>query len=113
MPRTKNELIKWRDHLVLKRGKEHIEIPKSDHVFCRINGRPIKDFNKYFRQACSSAEIKDFKFHDLRQTFRTNLLLSGAGIDDLDEMMDHSDIMTTDLDSETIRPLCDWFFSSL
>ena len=96
MPRTKAGLIKWRDHLIQKRGREHTRVVESDLVFCRIDGQPIKGFNKSFRQACNLAEIRDFRFHDLRHTFCTNLLLSGAGINDVRELIGHSDIRMTD-----------------
>ena len=96
MPRTKMALIKWRDHLEHKRRRDKISEPCSDHVFCRIDGTPLKRFDKSWRKALKLAGIKDFHFHDLRHTFCSNLLLSGASLKDVKEMIGHQDISMTD-----------------
>ena len=69
---------------------------KSDHVICRIDGTPIKCFNKAWWHALKDAGISDFHFHDLRHTFCSNLILSGGGLKDAKEMIGHSDIAMTD-----------------
>ena len=61
-----------------------------------INGQPIKRFDSAWRHICKIAKIKDFHYHDLRHTFCSNLLLSGANIKDVKEMIGHSDISMTD-----------------
>jgi integrase len=47
-------------------------------------GRPIKGIRTAFLKACGRAEIGDFRFHDLRHTFNTNMRKAGV---------DHSVIM--------------------
>jgi site-specific recombinase XerD len=42
------------------------------------------------------AGIVNLHFHDLRHTFCSNPLLSGAGLKDVKEMIGHSDISMTD-----------------
>jgi site-specific recombinase XerD len=69
---------------------------KSNHVFCRIDGTPIKSFNRAWWATLREAGIKDFHFHDLRHTFASNLLLSGASLKDVKEMIGHKDIAMTD-----------------
>ncbi|HDZ91100.1 MAG TPA: site-specific integrase [Deltaproteobacteria bacterium] len=69
---------------------------KSDHVFCRIDGTPIKRFDKSWHKALELAGIKDFHFHDLRHTFCSNLILSGAGLKEVKEMIGHRDLSMTD-----------------
>jgi DNA invertase Pin-like site-specific DNA recombinase len=51
---------------------------------------------KAWWRALEIACIKDFHFHDLRHTFCSNLILSGAGLKDVKEMIGHSDISMTD-----------------
>ncbi len=46
--------------------------------------------------ALKEAGITNFHFHDLRHTFASNMLLSGASLKDVKEMMGHSDISMTD-----------------
>ena len=96
MPRSRKALLKWQDHLEWKRHREKISEPKSDHVFCRIDGTPLKRFDKSWRRSLELAGIKDFHFHDLRHTFCSNLLLSGGSLKDAKEMIGHSDISMTD-----------------
>ena len=69
---------------------------KSDHVFCHLAGTRIKSFNKAWWRVLEIAGIKYFHFHDLRHTFCSNLLLSGASLKDIKEMIGHSDISMTD-----------------
>jgi integrase len=96
MPRARKALLEWRDHLEWKRHREKIVEVKSEHVFCRIDGTPINRFDKAWKHVLGIAGIKDFHFHDLRHTFGSNLLLAGASLKDVKEMMGHSDISTTD-----------------
>lgn len=96
MPRTKEALLRWKSHLQRKRKKSGIANPKSDFVFCRIDGTPLKAFSNSWRRALEIAGIKDFHFHDLRHTFGSNLLLSGATLKDVKEMIGHRDLKMTD-----------------
>jgi integrase len=96
MPRTKEALFKWKAHLEWKRKKRGIVNPRSDFVFCRIDGIQIKEFKKSWMRAREIAGIKDFHFHDLRHTFGSNLLLSGATLKDVKEMIGHRDLKMTD-----------------
>jgi integrase len=47
-------------------------------------GKPIKGIRTAFLKACRRAGIRDFRFHDLRHTFNTNMRKAGV---------DHSVIM--------------------
>ena len=96
MPRTKNALLNWQDHLKWMRYRRKIETVQSDHVFCHLNGAPIKCFNKAWWKSLELAGIADFHFHDLRHTFCSNLILSGAGLKEAKEMIGHADISMTD-----------------
>ncbi len=96
MPRTRIALSEWKKHLEYKRHRQKVTVVKSDHVFCRIDGTPIKSFNKAWWAALKEAGIKDFHFHDLRHTFCSNLLMAGGDLKDAKEMIGHSDIAMTD-----------------
>lgn len=93
MPLSNRELAHWREHLM--KGKEGNPDPESP-VFTRLDGRPIASFRKAFSRACQLAKIVDFHFHDLRHTYCSNLILSGAQLKDVKEMIGHSDIAMTD-----------------
>jgi integrase len=96
MPRTREALLDWRDHLKWMRHRRKITTIKSNHVFCRLDGTPLKKFYKAWRVTCALAGIEDFHFHDLRHTFCSNLLLAGSDLKDVKEMIGHSDISMTD-----------------
>ncbi len=98
MPRTREALINWKEHLEWKRHRISVseEEIKSDHVFCRIDGTPLKRFDKAWHASLKIAGIKDFHFHDLRHTFCSNLILSGSDLKDAKDMIGHADLSMTD-----------------
>ena len=50
---------------------------KHNHVFT-YNGVPVKEIKRSFKSACKKAGIEDFRFHDLRHTFITNMRKAGV-----------------------------------
>ena len=96
MPRTKQALLDWKNHLKWMRHRKKINHIKTDFVFCHLDGSPIKNFNRAWWRVLEIAGIQDFHFHDLRHTFCSNLILSGAGLKEVKEMIGHSDISMTD-----------------
>jgi integrase len=96
MPRSRQAILSWRDHLERRRRELGISEPQSDRVFCRLDGTPIKSFDRAWKASLKKAGITNFHFHDLRHTFASNMLLSGASLKDVKEMMGHSDISMTD-----------------
>jgi len=96
MPRTREALLAWKRHLDYMRHRKKIKEVTTDLVFCRLDGTPIKRFDRAWKRVCESAGIKDFHFHDLRHTFCSSIILSGAGLKEAKEMIGHADIGMTD-----------------
>jgi integrase len=96
MPRSKRALMEWRDHQKWMRHRKKISVNGSNLIFCHLNGSPIKQFKSAWKTICKAAGIEKFHFHDLRHTFCSNLILSGAGLKEVKEMIGHSDISMTD-----------------
>ena len=61
---------------------------KTDHVFT-YQGASVKNVRKSFVQALKTANIEDFRFHDLRHTFASHLVMNGATIKDVQEFWSH------------------------
>jgi len=94
--RCAEALQEWWDHLENARHRRKIKDVKVDYVFCRLNGERIRSFKKSWRTACRLAHIQEFHLHDLRHTFCSNLLLSGAGLKDVKDMIGHKTLEMTD-----------------
>ena len=86
----------WKLYIESKRHRIKGSVVKSDNVFCRIDGTPIKCFNKAWWAALKVVGTSGFHFHDLRYTFCSNLLMAGGGLKEAKEMIGHSDIAVTD-----------------
>jgi integrase len=62
---------------------------KSECVF------PLERVNKGFKAALSRAGIQDFRFHDLRHTFASHLLMRGGALKDVQEILGHKTMTMT------------------
>lgn len=68
---------------------------KSQYVFCDSQGRRFKEVRGSFRSACRRAGIEDFRFHDLRHTFASQLIMNGASIKAVQELLGHASLAMT------------------
>lgn len=57
------------------------------HFVFTYKGKPIRSIRGAFMRACKKAGIKDFRFHDLRHTFNTNMRKAG---DEITSLLLHS-----------------------
>ncbi|MCH7549011.1 MAG: site-specific integrase, partial [Candidatus Krumholzibacteriota bacterium] len=64
------------------------------HVF-KWHGAAIQRVTTSFRTALQNSGIPRCRFHDLRHTFATRLVLSGIDLVTVKELMGHADITTT------------------
>ncbi len=64
-------------------------------VFTGKDGTPLTDVKHSFARALTKANIKDFRFHDLRHTFASRLAMAGVDIRTIQELMGHKDIRMT------------------
>ena len=73
-------------------------IPRLGIPFVFYNpqtGKRYSDIKKAFNRACDKAKITDFRFHDLRHTFASQLLMGGGDLVALKEILGHADIKMT------------------
>jgi integrase len=95
MPRSREALLSLKNHQEFMRKRKKIKTD-SQMVFNHLDGRPLKRFCKSWKAACRIAGLENFHFHDLRHTFCSNLILSGASLKEVKDLIGHSDITMTD-----------------
>jgi len=66
----------------------------SKYVFL-YEGEPIQGVKRSFKSALKKAEIEDFRFHDLRHTFASQVLLRGGTLKDIQELLGHKTMTMT------------------
>jgi integrase len=68
-------------------------VPDCPYIFAHATGRqagkPVKDVKNGFHTALEIAEIKDFTWHDLRHTFASWLIMKGASLRSVAELLGH------------------------
>ncbi len=70
----------------------HHELNQSVFIY---NRKPIQDIRTAFHNACKRAGIKSLRFHYLRHTFATRLVLSGVDLATVSKLLGHSTIGMT------------------
>ncbi|PIQ88729.1 MAG: hypothetical protein COV72_06610 [Candidatus Omnitrophica bacterium CG11_big_fil_rev_8_21_14_0_20_42_13] len=80
---AKTALIKVRKH------------PQSAYIFSNKDGRPYTAVRKSFFTALKNAGIINFRFHDLRHTFASHLVMSGVDLNTVRELLGHKSLEMT------------------
>lgn len=67
-----------------------------DYVFTQMGStKKLRCVRSAFARACRKAGIEGLRFHDLRHTFATNLVIGGIDLVTVKEILGHSDIAMT------------------
>ena len=83
-----NDIV-YRSLLAIRR------IPGSPWVFCKKNGERYRNVRKAFEGARKRAGIVDFRFHDLRHTFASHLVMAGIDLKTVQELLGHKSFEMT------------------
>lgn len=75
--------------------KEISRDAESEYLFYNKKGEPFGNVRKSFDRALKIAGIEDFRFHDLRHTFASHLVMNGCDIRTVQQLMGHKDIKMT------------------
>ena len=59
------------------------------------NRKPLRDVRKPFLRACREAGISDIRFHDLRHTAGSLLVMKGVDISTVQDILGHKDLKMT------------------
>jgi integrase len=68
---------------------------KSEYVFAKRDGSPYKDIRKPFEKALREARVGRIRFHDLRHTFASQLVMKGVDLMTVKELLGHKTIQMT------------------
>jgi integrase len=60
-----------------------------------ITSKPYQDVKRSFNTACRKAKIRNFRFHDLRHTFSSHLVMAGYDITTVKELLGHKTLTMT------------------
>jgi len=78
---------------VLQRWKH--QQPDSHYVFPGQNGKPLTDIKKSWGSVLTRAKITNFRFHDLRHHFASQLVMAGVDLNTIRELLGHRDYSST------------------
>jgi len=71
------------------------KLPNSPWVFCKKNGERYGNVRKAFEGARKRAGIVDFRFHNLRHTFASHLVMAGVDLKTVQELLGHKSFEMT------------------
>jgi integrase len=84
----RNNVIRWEGNPIEGQNSA------SEYVFT-YKGKRVKNIKKVFKTALKNAGITDFRFHDLRHTFASQVIMRGGDLKDVQELLGHKSISMT------------------
>lgn len=78
-------------------------VKQGDFVF-QLAGRPLAGVSREFKIACEKAGVEGATLHTLRHTAATMALTNGASIEQVQKMLAHKDLSTTQDNYAHLRP---------
>ena len=76
--------------------REHPQpVDGSELIFGNTNGRYQENLERLWRLALAAAEVENFRFHDLRHTYASRLVMDGVDLPVLRELLGHQDFAMT------------------
>jgi integrase len=113
--------LEWDKHINLRQGFIELDKTKNDEprnipinttlknllqsiskrkdvpyvFFAPFSGQRYKGIKHSFKTALKTAKIKDFRFHDLRHTFASHLVMSGVDLATVAKLLGHKSIKMT------------------
>jgi integrase len=63
----------------------------SPYLFCHPDGAPILRIDRSFHSVLTRAGIEGFRFHDLRHTFASHLVMRGVPLETIGALLGHKD----------------------
>jgi len=85
-----------REVLERRLAERNRHCPTSPWVFAHHDGRRITDIKKSFATTCRRAGIEDFRVHDLRHTFASWLVMEGAPLTEVRDLLGHTTVRMTE-----------------
>ena len=64
-------------------------------VFRKASGESWGSIRTAWDNACRKAKLDDVHFHDLRHTFASHMMMRGASLGDLRDLLGHADVKMT------------------
>lgn len=68
---------------------------EGSYFFADKNGKPLGDVKTGFSMALKRSGIRDFRFHDLRHSFASNLVMAGVELNVVGELLGHKTSVMT------------------
>ena len=67
----------------------------GQYVFSHPDGKPYRDIKDGFMAAVNRAKLSDVRFHDLRHTFASHLVMNGVPILEVQKLLGHKTLAMT------------------
>jgi integrase len=64
-------------------------------VYRKVSGAAWGSIRTAFERACTAAKIEDFRFHDLRHTYASHLVMRGRSLKEVQELLGHQEFTMT------------------